>query len=316
MRYLLPLCLLLAACSSQGRPTDEESPEPDFTVRGDQPEPEAPAERFVREARREDQQGRPDRARVAYQNAFRRDRWLPAANLEYQDLMLRNGLFDVLWQEYLDLWQQHPGRGDAFWFHLRPFVLRDPALGVQAADEAPMPDAAAALLARANQEKPDDREQARATVEEALKLCDHRELHLARIELWPQSEITALQQLYAARADDAPESGDAVALHARALARTSRPQAVRLLRDALVLELPGFWLRHELGVQCLALGENSQYFRSRALPGADAARQACGWLLAAEAAFAACTTVDGPAGLEAAAGLATTRRLLETCSAG
>ncbi|MCC6464469.1 MAG: hypothetical protein IT463_03905 [Planctomycetes bacterium] len=315
MRYLLPLCLLLAACSTQGRPVDETESEPDFTATDARPEPEAPAERFLKEARREDQLGRPDRARVAYQNAFRRDRWLPAANDEYQDLMLRSDLFDVLWQEYLDLWQQHSLRGDAFWYHLRPLLLRNPGLGVEDAAEPALPDEAARLASRARQEAFEDRAAALATVEEALVQCDHRELHVMRIEMWPAGDAKALQQLYAARADEQPESGDAVALYARALALTSRLEAVLVLRDALVLELPGFWLRHELAEQCLALGESSRYFRVRSMPTEDMRRDACGWLRAAEALFDACAKTQGAAGLEAAAGLARTRQSLKQCGA-
>ena len=132
MRYFpFVLLLLVVGCSSQRRDYDSD-PWRDYEPRDDRttydetyiPPSRMNADQLVDRALRAERDGRDDQARVDYQQAFRRDRWHPPANERYQDLMLRNDLFDDVWQEYLDLWQQNPTRGDAFWFHVRPMLER------------------------------------------------------------------------------------------------------------------------------------------------------------------------------------------------
>ncbi|MCA8914137.1 MAG: hypothetical protein KDB90_01895 [Planctomycetes bacterium] len=260
MRYLLlPIVLLLAACGSQDRyyyddPWD--SPESD-TPRRTYDESYVPpsrmnADQLVARAQKAERDGREDQARVDYQQAFRRDRWHPAANTGYQDLMLRNGLFDEVWQEYLDLWQQNPARGDALWFHLRPMLI-------QRADE-PLPigkaiavseDKAARIheleVASAEKAAADDRAGALADIEAALKIADQTRLHRLRISLMPPDDYDTLLQEYAERAEENPASGDNLYLHARVVANRDPNAALAMLRDGWILDLPGWWLRFGLG---------------------------------------------------------------------
>ncbi|MCB9933521.1 MAG: hypothetical protein H6841_08880 [Planctomycetes bacterium] len=300
MRYLLPLLLLLlAACGSQERPEYDNDVWETYNPRLDRPtydETYIPpsrmdADQLVERAMRAERDQRDDQARVDYHAAFLRDRWHPQANRRYQDLMLRNGLFDTVWQEYLDLWQAQPARGDAFWFHLRPMLLRradqpmplerEPNLSEQQASQF------ASLSAQARQkwEEGDDAG-AREAVAQALAIAELPELQRLRIQLAPAEDHAGLLAEFAERAEENPASGDALYLQARILAATDAAAALSLLREGWILGLPGWWLRFGIGELCLELGDRQL---PEALAGEpDAVRSAQGWYAAAEAFLTAC----------------------------
>lgn len=298
MRYLLPmLALMLAACGSQSRDDydvwDTYDPSLDRPTYDERyvPPSRMNADQLVERAMRAERDQRDDQARVDYHAAFRRDRWHPQANRRYQDLMLRNDLFDTLWQEYLDLWQTEPARGDAFWFHLRPMLLRradqpmplgrEPKLSPEQAERAN----ALSAEARNKWDEGDDAG-AREAVKQALEIADLPELHRLRIRLAPAEEHAALLEEYAERAEENPAGGDNLYLHARVLALTDPAAALELLRAGWILDVPGWWLRFGIGELCLELGE-------RELPAAndgyrDAIRSAQGWYALAESFLTAC----------------------------
>lgn len=266
MKYLPYMCLLLlGACASQSRDLASgdkwESYDPgrqrDTYDRTYTHPSDMSADQLVARAAANERKGREDEARVDYHQAFRRDRWHPEANERYQDLMLRNGLFDTVWHEYIDLWQQHPGRGDALWYHLRPMLIeregaeimaeRRPALTDDARDELK------ALLDRADAARDDgDTEAEREAVTRALEIADLPGLHGRLIALAPEEELEDLRRRYAERAGDNPASGNAAALHALVVARTDPRQALAELREAWILELPGVYLRYAMAEVALA----------------------------------------------------------------
>ena len=210
----IPLLLLLAACGQQRRayygPQPEE-PEsgPEAGGRAD----EWTVEDLMEEAAREERSGRADEARIDYHLAFRHDRWHPGANDAYQDMMLRHKLRRTVWQEYLDLWQKHPSRGDALYYHLRPLLRQ-----------------------RAGRAIPLDR------LENIEKLRQ-------RVDEWPEDETDELVRFFDELAEENSASGDRLSLLARAMHRKDPDRAVRLLREGLILDLPGYWLRFELAEQ-------------------------------------------------------------------
>lgn len=269
MRFL-PVCalLLLAACGSQSRydyddPWDGYDP----TVRRPTydetyvPPSEMSADQLVERAIKAESRGRDDQARVDYHQAFRRDRWHWQANERYQDLMLRNGLFEDVWQEYLDLWQQHPERGDAFWFHLRPMLLeRGPDFKSvryrELSDEqARQIDQLIAESTTAGQDG--DVSAAVESLDKALEIADLPELHRIRIELLHPGDYQTLLDEYAEHAEENPASGDALFMHAYALSMRDAQGALKLLRDGWILDLPGYWLRFGLGDICMQLGDDA-----------------------------------------------------------
>ena len=299
MRYLpLSLLLLLAACG-QGRDYDDE--EDDRESRWEDYDPEVQthtydeayvpptrmnADQLVERAKKAEANDRDDEARVDYQAAFRRDRWHPGANAGYQDLMLRNDLFETVWQEYLDLWQQNLARGDAFWFHLRPMLQRaEGGLALEKQKQLSDED-----LLRVNEltsqskEAADagDREAALDAINAALKIADYPSLHRVRIELMSTGDYTALLQEYADYADENPASGDRLYLHAHVLSFRDPSRALGMLREGWIIDLPGYWLRFGIAEICIGLGDNDANTERRS---------ALGWYAAARAFLQQCVEV-------------------------
>jgi hypothetical protein len=295
MRITLPvLVLLLAACGGQSRYEYEDrdrwadyEPGQKYYDSSYVPPNRRTADALVDQAARAQQQGRPDQARVDYQQAFLRDRWHTEANTRYQDLMLDNDLQTLVWQEYLDLWIANPTRGDALWYHLRPMFLEriasaPPARGKPLADEDVLALAAvqAGVLEAANDAA------ALAQVRTALDKHDWIELHRMLIALWPEEELDALVDTYAERAEDDPSNGNNLALHALAIARADAHKAVEILRDGYVLGLPGYWLYYTFGEICADLGR---------ITGADTRetrRQSAGWHRCAEGLYTYAARAD------------------------
>ncbi|MBZ0135272.1 MAG: hypothetical protein K8I27_02725 [Planctomycetes bacterium] len=268
MRFLSLLALLtLAACGSQDR-YDYEDPWQNYdpTVKRPTydetytPPSEMNADQLVERAIRAESRGRDDQARVDYHQAFRRDRWHDDANRRYQNLMLRNNLFDEVWQEYLDLWQQHPERGDAFWLHMRPMLLRREAdmplvrYKKRSEDDTQRIDELTARSATAADNH--DRDGALAALDKALAIADLPALHKLRIELLHPMDYQSLLDEYAERAEENPANGDTLYLHAHVLSLRDAHGALKLLRDAWILELPGYWLRFGIAEICRQLGDD------------------------------------------------------------
>lgn len=287
---LLLVAMLSAACVNQRRDAPERyDPWADYQPTGRTyydhdyvPPQQRSPDTLIRQARQSEAAGRDDRARVEYHSAFRRDRWHVAGNTGYQDLMLRNDLLTPLWQEYLDLWEANPDRGDAFWFHMRPMLtqrsgpapLRKPLLAEAEQQQLQQ------ILAQAAAQEP---EQARQTISAALEQHDWIELHRAAIRLSPESA-----ERYAERAEADPSDGDALALHALAVAARDQAAALRMLRDGFVLELPGYWLYHTLAELCADLGDAIEP------ESGEDRRQAAGWYRTAEALYEYCGRAKGP----------------------
>jgi hypothetical protein len=305
--WIVPV-LLVAACGSQSRPAEDDpwanyQPEPrqtyDENYRPPRTEPKAEprgrqsADDCVQRAREAAARGRPDNARVEYQAAFRLDRWHVPANQGYQDLMLDNGLFDALWREYHDLWQANPDRGDAFYFCLRPLMTRR---GLGRVELEPRHEVSDETIAQINdllgecgrQSDAGDRDGAVASIEAALKLADWPILHRVRIELLYPVDYDALLAQYAARAEANPESGDALALHARVIALRDRARALDMLRAGYVLELPGFWLPFGLAELCREIADDRHDRDKGANLTRDLRRQLLGWYAAARDFYAIC----------------------------
>ncbi len=323
-KLLVLLALMLAACGSQSRDDyvddvwDTYDPSLDRPTYDERyvPPSRMNADQLVERAMGAERDQRDDQARVDYHAAFRRDRWHTQANRRYQDLMLRNGLFDTVWQEYLDLWQTEPARGDAFWFHLRPMLLKRA--------EQPMPlERASKLdddqLARINEltaesaEKAQagDRAGALAAIDSALEIADLPELHRVRIELRRADDYEALLAEYAERAEENPASGDNLYLHARVLAYRDVPAALEMLRGGWILDVPGWWLRFGIGEFTRELGDGQL---DAALEGDQGAqRSAQGWYATAEAFLTACKEVrpKAPETLEQLGWITTQRNRLE-----
>lgn len=299
------LSLLVAACGSQSRPKDDDpwanyEPTPrntyDETYQPPRTEPRPPkggsADDCVLRAEAAIAKGRNDEARVEYQAAFRADRWHVPANQGYQDLMLENQLFDALWREYLDLWHANPARGDAFYFCLRPLLKRR-GLGAvpletrhEVSDETI--DEINTLLGESTEKSgAGDRDGALAAINAALKLADWPILHRVRIELLYPVDYDGLIAEYAKRAEDNPQSGDALALHARVVALRDKTKAVEMLRAGYVLELPGFWLIFGIAELCRELGDKP-WTGASSTPSRDHTRNALGWYAAARDFYAIC----------------------------
>lgn len=298
----LPLLLafaLIAGCHSQERPDEpREFPDP-APYNGPAPEeprpPKTPADKAdacVRRAESAAARGRPDEARVEFQDAFRRDRWHVPANEGYQDLMLANDLFDVLWREYLDLWQVNSARGDALYFHLRPLLKKRGLGAAKLESKAELPDdtiKAINDLVTESTEKAaaGDRDGAVAAIDRALKLADMPVLHLLRINLLAQTAYDKLLAEYSDRAEQNPQSGDALALHAKVVGHADKPKAVAMLRDGYVLELPGFWLPFTLAELCRDLGDEV-LTKAGEKPDQDARRDITGWYACARDCYEIC----------------------------
>jgi hypothetical protein len=277
MRYLpIFLLLLLAACGGQGRDSDDdddpwEDYDPEVRTSTYDEAYVSPtrmnADQLVERAKKAEADGRDDQARVDYHAAFRRDRWHPAANAGYQDLMLRNGLFETVWQEYLDLWQREPERGDAFWFHLRPMlqdredgIVLDKARKLSEEELTQVNDLTAQSKEAADAQ---DRTRALEAIEAAIAVADYAVLHRVRIELLQTGDYASLLQEYADYADENPASGDRLSLHALVLSYRDPMKALGMLREGWILELPGYWLHFGIAEICVGLGDNETEQRSK-----------------------------------------------------
>lgn len=293
MRFLpLVALLLLAACGSQSR-YDRDDPWEDYdpTIKRETydesyiPPSEMTADQLVERAKRAESRGRDDQARVDYHQAFRRDRWHAEANERYQNLMLRNGLFEDVWQEYLDLWQQNPERGDAFWFHLRPMLEERRGVFKLARykdlsdEQVEQINLLTADSAKASENG--DRDAAVAAIDSALEIADLPILHRVRIELLHPVDYQALLDEYAERAEEDPANGDALYLHAHVLSLRDAHAALALLRDGWILEFPGYWLRFGIAEICRQLGDDGMESK------ADKA-SIMGWYACAEAFLQRC----------------------------
>jgi hypothetical protein len=190
--------------------------------------------------------------------------------------MLRNELGTTLWQEYLDLWEANQGRGDALWFHLRSEILARQGKSLPSRGK-PLTEAERETLATFEAGGV-----VYADIARALETHDWPQLHRLAIAACPDEQLASLVQRYAARADEDPSDGDALALHALAVARTDAADALRMLRDGYVLGLPGYWLYRALAEICEARGT------ALAATDLDERRQAAGWLRAAEALYEYC----------------------------
>lgn len=237
---------VLASCGAPR--SDHEEPEPAGET-GSSPEqprrspagyPVDSADQLVEDARRELRGGRPDEARVSLHLAFRRDRWHPKANRLYQDLMIDEGLFDHLWDEYTDLYLANRDRGDALFWHLRPWLIagNDSLAGSRPPNRKDVLRRDAVLA---------EGEGRKALAEEWLK--DEPQsvpAHRLSQDLAGADETAELASRYGALAEENPENGDLLSLHARMQARTDRQAGLDTLRQGLLLGLPGYWLRLEL----------------------------------------------------------------------
>jgi hypothetical protein len=314
MRYL-PLCLLLllTACGQEREyDYDREDPWEDYDPEDGKhtydeayvPPTRMNVDQLVERAKKAEADGRDDQARVDYHTAFRRDRWHPGANAGYQDLMLRNDLFETVWQEYLDLWQQNPERGDAFWFHLRPMLQqRNDAVTPEKATRLSDEDTARVdeLTAKAKEAATvGDRDSALAAINEALKIADSPSLHRVRIEVLQPGDFTALLEEYAEYADENPASGDRLYLHAYVLSYRDPMKALGMLREGWIIELPGYWLRFGIAEICTGMGDNDANTERRS---------ALGWYAAARAFLEQCAEAR-PTDADAATMLAHVRAQL------
>jgi len=298
----LILALLLAACGSQRRDTytDRHDPWADYTPaprdtydRTYVPPHQRTADERYEDARQFEGEGRDDQARVEYHGVFLRDRWHHPGNEAYQDLMLRNGLETNVWQEYLDLWDANRGRGDALWLHLRPLLIQRgdfvPQERRRRAPTAEQQEQVDELLLRVERhEEAGEAAEAYRLVVQALEIADLPELHRLRIALADESEVGALIARYAETFDDDPSDGDMLAMFALATARSDTVEALRLLRDGYVLDLPGYWLPFALGELCWAQAVALEDEAGDDISD-DELLQLRGWLLVAEAMWEACT---------------------------
>jgi len=246
MKSFLPVLIIGAAavfgCAGDREPAGTPIAEPAGTVRTSEPGTDSRgADWLVELAQRDERGGRDDDARINYQLAFRRDRWHPAANRLYQDLMLKNDLFKVVWQEYLDLYQRNLDRGDALYYHLRPMLSRlDEASGPEPQPKLGQPSSMAEQIAQAT--APADGE------ELIVKIRKYREL-----------------------AEENPASGARAYLYTLALGSGARRAQIEVVRSACALELPGFWVRYALADIALSWAEDLSHGRARI--GEDRSRQ-------------------------------------------
>lgn len=285
MRYFSICLLLIAGCASQTRddyPTVWEDYDPEDTrptYDEDYVHPSRMnADQLLERAIKAENRGRDDQARVDYHTLFRRDRWHPQGNERYQDLMLRNNLFDTVWQEYLDLWQEHPERGDAFWYHLRPMLIEREDEPVEREYSPAVSDEQRERI-DALVEKAENAPDGTATLEklnEAIEIADLPELHVRRIEIAPEDALPGLVREYADRVEDNPAGGNAYGLHGLALARTDAAKALEVLRKAWVLGLPGMWLRYALARVCDGMADGPAAGLSE-----NELRRLRGWAMAA-----------------------------------
>lgn len=279
-RLSLLLLGLLCACTSQRRPDHEE---PDFEV---QPAPDRPApaldsvQNLLSEARRQAQVADYDEARVTLHQIFRRDRWHPEANRLYQDVELKRGQAAALYQEYLDLYTRAP-RGDALWFHLRPLLIKR-GFGPWAARAEPAQSKAehdrieAALFLQRPADLEEDIRALKALL--SMKLTARQKLRLVERWLGGGNDGAELQDHWAQALEEDPGNGDLAALLSLTLNRASPPragEALKVAREAWILELPGILLPLAMGQAALRL------FEAEAGQTADGARSRTGYALAA-----------------------------------
>ncbi|KAA0214618.1 hypothetical protein EDM80_06525 [bacterium] len=279
-RLSLLLLGLLCACTSQRRP---EHDEPNFEV---QPAPERPAPASDRvhdlltEARRQAEGADYDEARITLHQIFRRDRWHPEANRLYQDVELKRGQDAALYREYLDLYTRAP-RGDALWFHLRPLLIKRgfgpwPAQAEPAQSKAEYDRIEAALFLQRPADLEEDIRALKALL--SMRLTAQQKLRLVERWFGGGNDGAALQDHWAQALEEDPGNGDLAALLSLTLHRASPPQAgeaLKVAREAWILELPGILLPLALGQAALKLYE--------AEPGhtVDSARSRAGYALTA-----------------------------------
>jgi hypothetical protein len=261
MKRLIALALtcLLAACSSQHRV----DPEPDFTNPDPAPdeshEPRlGEIESLISQAKLEIRRRDFDEARVKLHQVFRRDRWNPEANTLYQDLRIQLKQGDALYQEYLDLYEANKTRGDAFWFHLRPLLIKR---GIKACEVEKHPEPTEEQRERIKELEglppPEGTEEARirvalARLDEMLALDPMRaDLIRRRAYLAPESTLKKYREM----SEDDPGSGDALWRYAMVVLDTNGDEpertALDILRRGWILDLPGKHLRGSIAGICV-----------------------------------------------------------------
>jgi hypothetical protein len=321
------LALLLTACASQSRDDYQESrrdpwrdyqPGPRDTYdRTYVPPQQRTAEERFRDAIEYETIRRDDQARIEYHGVFLRDRWHEEANERYQDLMLRNDLRTSLWYEYLDLWEENQDRGDALWYHLRPLILERHGSGPDERRRRPVPEADLERIDELLEQATEHQEQedfaaALEQIRSALEIAALPELHRLRVTFTDDEGVEALIAEYRRAYQTDPSDGDMLAVYALAVAREDTVEALRLLRDGYVLDLPGFWLTFTLAelawVQVEALLE---YEAEQGELDLDDDRQLLGWVKLADAMWQACL-VTRPGHEDSQAGLDAVRSLVES----
>ena len=276
-------CALLAGCN-QGRRVERDESEVTSPVENQRDKVEDSLDRLLRQVKQEIAINAFDDARITLHQVFRRDRWHPEANQLYQDLQIKRGQSDALYQEYLDLYEANKERGDALWFHLRPLLIKR---GIKACEieKHPEPTAeqtvrlteiAEALTKMGRNPEAGEEKAALALIDEALSINPVSGDYVCRSR-GPMRSSAAKK--YRDASEENPASGDMLFLHAMASSPRFPPEPARIdvLREGWILELPGFYLRLGLADVALEMAIHLSEWH-RGLEARELARFQTGWL--------------------------------------